>query len=553
MGLPLSSYYKLKAGAVLPHELSTKTCLRPLRVRLFDPALGYERELDVPCGKCLNCQAEARDEWVSRMCLHSFSYKFCYFVTLTYGSYNLYEFPVHPFKDDWSMTFPVRDRNNTHHKLAWTPSILRQEHLTKFLKRLRINTGADISYCACGEYGSTAEGTGFGRPHFHLIIWSQSNLSTADFSQAWSLKCVQVGDCVYLDNGRFADSHKHFTFKIGNVVVDDLVASGALDWDAKSTDDVSATKCFSYVAKYIKKRDDIPDAALLRFRRTFVQLPLDDSYYNDLDSLIEPFNDKIDNYRIFTKNGIKYEKCDFKLFTRLCAPFFTCSRSKAIGKQYLLSRVKDFASGNYALPPFRGKRLTFPKYFARLTSSYLYPFRVRSFGEKSVSFIKSNLPYLLDFYQQFAQLNDAPIIVQYCREHEIDPLRVISMPVRYDNFRYGNILDVVSISPENRNIYYSYDADLDSFIGKSYNLSDKSYHVTDVVDRADFCDMVVDSIKREIDRYHLSDQSRQLRLELYSLIREDPLTPEAVSDFENVVRDRQHLYKSRKSITSDKQ
>lgn len=47
-----------------------------------------------------------------------------------------------------------------------TDNSIRKEHLQKFFKRLRKNTGAKMRYFACGEYGEKKS-----RPHYHAILF----------------------------------------------------------------------------------------------------------------------------------------------------------------------------------------------------------------------------------------------------------------------------------------------------------------------------------------------------------------------------------------------
>ncbi len=112
----------------------------------------------VPCGKCTMCKIAKAREWGLR-CLHEMQYhKESIFVTLTYNS-----------------TFLPSKLN------------LNKKVLVNFIKRLRKSLEPrKIKYLASGEYGDidnipqtdpdywTYFARGFGRPHYHLIIFGLS-------------------------------------------------------------------------------------------------------------------------------------------------------------------------------------------------------------------------------------------------------------------------------------------------------------------------------------------------------------------------------------------
>ena len=63
---------------------------------------------------------------------------------------------------------------------------IRKEHLQKFFKRLRKNTGIKFRYFACGEYGDNK-----GRPHYHAIIFG------TDFPDRVLHSKTKNGDMLY--------------------------------------------------------------------------------------------------------------------------------------------------------------------------------------------------------------------------------------------------------------------------------------------------------------------------------------------------------------------
>lgn len=122
--------------------------------------------MEVPCGKCVNCQANLRDMWSMRCQLELMTSAFGLFVTFTYDDDNL-------------------------------PDELDKEEIQKFLKRLRkgnkFHHGLEFRYFLAGEYGDI-----FQRPHYHMIMFFQTdedyNLQTFDYiTSLWAKGNVQFG------------------------------------------------------------------------------------------------------------------------------------------------------------------------------------------------------------------------------------------------------------------------------------------------------------------------------------------------------------------------
>lgn len=90
-----------------------------------------------PCGQCMVCRIQKRDEWAIRIILESQQHEQTLFVTLTYDSDN--------YPEDQSLS---------------------KRELQLFVKRLRKNTNEKFRYFACGEYGGKT-----GRAHYHLVLF----------------------------------------------------------------------------------------------------------------------------------------------------------------------------------------------------------------------------------------------------------------------------------------------------------------------------------------------------------------------------------------------
>ena len=167
--------------------------------RSYLASKGYEvlDFIKVPCGICSECLNNKARNWVSRLMLESKQHKFNYFLTLTY--------------DDKYLT-----------SLNLVPS-----DLSDFIKKFRVKLERNFNYIglrfyAVGEYGSN-----FGRPHFHLIIFSDVDLSS-DFKY---YKKNEFGDIVYTSD------------YISNVWKKGFITIG----------DVSPASC-AYVARYTEKK-----------------------------------------------------------------------------------------------------------------------------------------------------------------------------------------------------------------------------------------------------------------------------------------------------------
>lgn len=108
--------------------------------------------IEVPCGQCIACRIQRSREWANRCLLELTDHPDApgYFVTLTY--------------DDWHI--PYRWYADQHTGEAMLAQSLFREDVQLFLKRLRKNTGQELRYFGCGEYGPQTF-----RPHYHLQIF----------------------------------------------------------------------------------------------------------------------------------------------------------------------------------------------------------------------------------------------------------------------------------------------------------------------------------------------------------------------------------------------
>lgn len=135
-------------------------CVSPISIPRPDGGGNADR-LTVPCGRCAACMQRKREEWSYRLNQEWKVSKTSFFVTLTYAP-------------------------ETITKNASGVDSVHKEHIQKFLKRLRKNTGqTDIRYYMSSEYGPRTF-----RPHYHIILF---NVFDPDqIIKAWKLGFCRI-------------------------------------------------------------------------------------------------------------------------------------------------------------------------------------------------------------------------------------------------------------------------------------------------------------------------------------------------------------------------
>lgn len=129
----------------------------------------FVQYMEVPCGKCASCLRARQDDWAMRIEHESLTWNSgrIYFIRL---SYNPDFVPMVNFagNDGYCMT-------------------LRKKDLQNFYKRLRkYFPNNHFRYFCCGEYGK------LGRPHYHVILFSDLDLTPSEFqyhleNRIWAL------------------------------------------------------------------------------------------------------------------------------------------------------------------------------------------------------------------------------------------------------------------------------------------------------------------------------------------------------------------------------
>lgn len=420
-------------------------CIHPEQVLVYDAHSQVQRFIDVPCGRCYHCTETKINEWVTRMYAHVEDFKHVYFVTLTYRSITDPKVPVNSLLlSKLSQAVWHRDALNATKHYSYNPCLLCKSHYQNFLKRLRKNTGlSDISYVLCGEYGSK-----YGRPHFHMVLFTNGELTRRDIELAWSV-------CLWRDsagNWTFRRNQKYdgvaYNFPIGRVDYNDLVRNGTFNTTAKVRVDgnyMSASNCFSYVCKYVVKRDvcntsrvDLSYKALYH-KQTYVKLFSHEVQYNMAFAWLREHGYSVTQAKQVKEKlkKLQYEKTVYlpdsavyfdgllrqkkkrvfgfesveellplfraDYFKKYC-PFVEFSRGTPIGSVYARRHIQEFKEGVFKRPLLQDKSFVVPSYFRRKGQEQIYGLRVE---HKTISGRSYNLGPLLTLQGYLQSLSDA--------------------------------------------------------------------------------------------------------------------------------------------------
>lgn len=318
-------------------------CVNPVRVKIWD---SYSQQFiyrELPCGKCLHCQNTHINEWCTRLFAQRKYSKYCYYVSLDYA----------PFDEASPVSMQLAKETaacyhdiNKYKSYGLHPLVLCKNHLQDFFKRLRKNTNIKLQYFSCGEYGTHANGTGFGRPHFHNIIFSDFPISENEFVKAWTIDGYKIGRVDFKD-------------------MDHLFV------DSSTTTADEQLKIFRYVCKYLQKSDfDFEKLATINFHRAYFK-SLEQTIINQ-GTLFPEFVPIEDKQQI---------AIDWKEYCRIYSPFIVCSRRPSIGSAYLADNLERFKKQDFRLFGLPMEGLAFPRYFQRKSQESLYS--IQCLGSKS--------------------------------------------------------------------------------------------------------------------------------------------------------------------------
>lgn len=418
-------------------------CLYPKRQLIYDSHLGSYRFIEVSCGHCYHCQKSKVNEWCTRMYAHVEDFKHVYYVTLTYRSITNPDLPINQlYLNKMVQAVWSKDALNSTRHLSYNPCVLVKKHYQDFFKRLRKNTGfSDITYVLSGEYGED-----YGRPHFHIILFSNSVLTRKDIERAWSFMIFKHAD------GRFFyyKNQKNgtiYNMPIGHVDFHDLVSNGTFNTKCKIKVEgtfMNAAHCFSYVCKYVVKRDD---ANLSRvhlaynnlYKKYSIPNTLGKSQYEILfynrslhftpEQILQLNQLKLNPYekilyqpgktiyahglcrsRASKINGIEFRQIllpeSYQDFCNLHLPFCEFSRATPIGSVYAARHIQEFTQGVYNKPLLQTDGFVVPSYFRLKAQERVFGLRKMRKGIKSNSF---NIGNLLDLYRRFSESYSADV------------------------------------------------------------------------------------------------------------------------------------------------
>lgn len=140
----------------------------------------HEREIMVPCGKCLGCLTARRNQWTFRLMQEERVSKSSMFITLTYSDKFL----------------PLIGNN----------PVLKKSDFQNYIKRLR-KVNQKLRYYAVGEYGTRTE-----RPHYHAIMF---NAKKKDAVEKWRSSDEEIGN-VFIGDVNQASIHYVTGYLVNN-------------------------------------------------------------------------------------------------------------------------------------------------------------------------------------------------------------------------------------------------------------------------------------------------------------------------------------------------
>lgn len=382
------------------YKTQISDCDHPQTIWITSADTGTKYPIQATCGECYHCRETKQNEWVTRMWHETkLNSRFCYFVTVTYKpQFKFADIPERLLDAFWHYD----DYNETKHK-CWSPCLLRIEHLQFFIRNLRNDLAASgrsrsFTYYACGEYGHE-----YGRPHFHMIVWSQDPITSYDITKAWSIR-----------RGKKFMSQD----PIGRIEIDDLNQNGTILKDKIIKIDgnsYSPSNAFKYVAKYVGKVESYNKRRIMYFIES-MQSKFNIRFFNErcLKYYIPNFCEYVSKHcdepyfaaKTFNKvkdlflmsKYVDKKTCGDHAYYDLLfpfRPFRTCSRAAGIGSIYVKTNIDSLAKGVYRIADPDIEGLVFPSFYLRKTKDYLCGYEFKRRDSVSKSFSKGCRPLIL--------------------------------------------------------------------------------------------------------------------------------------------------------------
>lgn len=310
-------------------------CVHPVRVRVWDTFSNSYVFKEMPCGHCLHCRNTRVNEWVTRLYSELKYSAHCYYITLDYAPFSYEKVQVSDLAPAPALlareTAAVWHNLNKNHRYGLQPLVLCKNHLQDFFKRFRKNTGIKIQYFSCGEYGTKAEGSGYGRPHFHVIVFSNYPITCKQFEDAWTID----------------------GYKIGRVDYNDLVLNGTTNANIKNG--LNSKFVFRYVCKYLQKGNfDFESLSTIAFHR---------AYFESINKILFNIGDGDPDWSLPKDAG--EIKLAWKQYIKNFSPFTCCSKRPCIGFKYFEENKARFTQRDFRLFGLPNDCVAFPAYFTR--------------------------------------------------------------------------------------------------------------------------------------------------------------------------------------------
>lgn len=554
-------------------------CLHPFRQQIYDSHLQQNRSILLPCGRCFHCMESKINEWVTRMYAHAEDFKNVYFVTLTYRTISNAKLEVNKLLlEKLKQAIWHNDSYNSTNHFSYSPCLLVKKHYQDFLKRLRKYTGiSDLTYVLSGEYGSK-----YGRPHFHLVLFTNETITQADIERAWSVALFRRNNGTWIYKTNQVKEGKSYLFPIGHVDFNDLVSNGSFNTTVKIKVDgtyLNAARCFSYVCKYVVKRDS-PNLNRLRIaynglfhRKQFVKLFNDEVQFSiakdwllEQGYSIQAANNLINNQlkhlsyekicfepqegfyvsgveltKKVEKNGFFFSQevlpknyFDFKL---KFSPFCEFSRGCPIGSLYAKRNIQEFTKGVFTRPLLQDSGFVVPSYFRTKAKQHLYGLRKINRTVSGSSFVFGSLQNLLGLFQNADSSN---YYNGFAKTRQINlPPSFKSLPILPEFVDVSTGVRIYLINGH----AYSY----------KFDKHDRRYHIVSTVSVSDWirywCVALFDELQRYKDILLTSKENLRLSDKALCMITDLGVDPEALrNSFEDTqyafFNDRQKLYHS---------
>lgn len=144
-------------------------CTHPKALHI-GPNGTIKRLAIIPCGHCIACRINKREEWCTRICHETAFASSACFITLTYDEEHV------PWMED-------EDGNMYREPF--------KKDIQDFIKRLRYHFGTGIRFFIGSEHGPSTE-----RPHYHGFLWNlpKDALNWRVLEPIWGNGSVTVGE-----------------------------------------------------------------------------------------------------------------------------------------------------------------------------------------------------------------------------------------------------------------------------------------------------------------------------------------------------------------------